>query len=46
MLKYPMEDVEVVQKFIERVRDVHQSGRKVKIAMFDIVLAFPDVRMP
>ena len=28
MLEYPMEDVEVVQKFIERVGDVHQSGRK------------------
>src|SRR3984957_4655753 len=46
MLEYPLEDVEVVQKFIERVRDVNQSGRKVKIAMFDTVLTFPGVRMP
>ena len=46
MLEYPMEDVEVVQKFIERVGDVNHSGRRVKIAMFDTVLTFPGVRMP
>ena len=41
-----MEDVEVVQKFIERARDVYRSGRKVKVAMFDTVLTFLGVRMP
>lgn len=45
-LEYPMEDAEVVEKFIERVRNVHQVGRRVKIAMFDTVLTFPGVRMP
>jgi hypothetical protein len=36
----------VVQKLVERVGDVYESGRRVKIAMFDTVLAFPGVRMP
>src|SRR5438045_4278864 len=45
-LEYPMEDVEVVQKLVERIGDVCESGRRVKIAMFDTVLAFPGVRMP
>jgi selenocysteine lyase/cysteine desulfurase len=41
MLEYPVEDVQVVQRFIERVGNVHQSGRKVRIVMFDTVLTFP-----
>jgi len=46
VLEYLMEDTEVVQKFIEIVRDVYQSGGEAKIAMFDTLPAFPGVRMP
>lgn len=46
VLEYPIEDEAVVQKFCDRVKEVNESGRKVKIAMFDTVLTFPGVRMP
>ena len=46
VLEYPIDDDEVVQKFRDRVREVNDNGRRVKIAMFDTVLTFPGVRMP
>lgn len=47
-IQYPIEDEELVRKFREMVDKVSGdgAGRKVKIALFDTVVAFPGVKMP
>jgi hercynylcysteine S-oxide lyase len=45
-LEYPIEDDEIVTRFMEMVVKVRAEGRKVKVAMFDTVLTFPGARMP
>lgn len=45
-LKYPAEDVEVVELFKEAVESVKAQGNTVKLAIFDTVSTFPGVRFP
>jgi hercynylcysteine S-oxide lyase len=45
-LQYPLEDDEILHKFRDAVAKIVESGKQVKIAMFDTVLTFPGVRMP
>ncbi|KAF7343030.1 putative aminotransferase family protein [Mycena venus] len=43
---YPVEDEELVRKFKEVVAEENSAGRKVKVAIFDVVVSMPGVRMP
>lgn len=46
-IEYPIEDDEIVSRFRDMVGMVNRDGsQKVKIALFDTVVAFPGVRMP
>lgn len=46
-IDYPIEDDEIVERFRDMVGVVNRNGsQKVKIALFDTVVAFPGVRMP
>lgn len=46
-IEYPIEDDEIVKRFRDMVEMVNRDGsQKVKIALFDTVVAFPGVRMP
>lgn len=45
-LTYPIEDIEILDKFEHVVRSVRASGHSVKMAMFETVLTFPGVRFP
>lgn len=45
-LEYPVEDGEIVTKFMERVVHARNAGKNVRLAMFDTVLTFPGARMP
>lgn len=46
-IEYPIEDDEIVERFRDMVGMVNRDGsQKVKIALFDTVVAFPGVRMP
>ncbi|KAF7344184.1 putative aminotransferase family protein [Mycena venus] len=43
---YPVEDEELVRRFKEVVAGQKAIGRRVKIAIFDVVVSLPGVRMP
>jgi len=43
---YPVEDEWLVDAFRRQVREVRESGGRVKIAVFDTVVSMPGVRMP
>lgn len=45
-LVYPIEDDDIVTKFMEMILRVKAEGKTVKLAMFDTVLTFPGARMP
>ena len=46
-IEYPIEDDEIVERFRDMVEMVNRDGsQRVKIALFDTVVAFPGVRMP
>lgn len=51
-IQYPIEDDEIVKRFRDMVRIVNDRDesssqkKRVKIALFDTVVAFPGVRMP
>ena len=45
-IQYPLEDEEIVQKFRDTVKALHDRGQKAKIVIFDTVLTFPGVRFP
>ncbi|EOD49103.1 putative aminotransferase family protein [Neofusicoccum parvum UCRNP2] len=43
---YPIEDDELVRRFKEVVAKERAAGRNVKVAIFDVVVSMPGVRMP
>ena len=43
---YPVEDDWLVDAFKQKVREVQNAGRKVKMAIFDTVVSMPGVRVP
>lgn len=45
-INYPAADEDIVRKFNDAVRNLHNEGHRVKVAMFDTVLTFPGVRFP
>jgi len=46
LLDYPIEDEEILRRFRNRVLELRQQGKSVKVAMFDSVLTFPGARVP
>ena len=43
---FPIEDDELIGVFEEKVTQIGSEGRRVRIAMFDVVVSFPGVRLP
>lgn len=46
LLQYPLEDDEIVTKFMETIVRLKAEGKNVKMAMFDTILTFPGARVP
>jgi selenocysteine lyase/cysteine desulfurase len=44
--EYPLSDDELVQRFRDTMRRAKECGGKVKVAIFDVVVSLPGVRMP
>ncbi|KAI1455056.1 aminotransferase family protein-like protein [Annulohypoxylon moriforme] len=45
-LVYPVENDEILDKFRAAITEIQNSGKSVKLAMFDTILTFPGVRFP
>jgi selenocysteine lyase/cysteine desulfurase len=46
LLEYPVEDKDILSKFRDKVAELTNAGKNVKVAMFDTVLTFPGARVP
>jgi selenocysteine lyase/cysteine desulfurase len=45
-IEYPLEDEEIIQKFLNMAGSLAKEGKRIKIVMFDTVITFPGVRFP
>ena len=45
-IEYPLEDEEIIQKFLNMTESLAKVGKRIKIVMFDTVITFPGVRFP